>query len=328
MLTSNATSKPAAAPGADAFTVEDIEYLHQDGKPLLLRLFRPNGAGPFPLLIDVHGGAWCGQDRTSDALFNEALANSGVVVAALDFRMPPTAGYPASLADINYAIRWLKARAGELKSRADRVGLLGVSSGAHQAMLSAMRPRDTRYAAIPLRRHAELDATVAAVVLVWPVIDPLRRFHHAKRLQAAGGKYPEQIDRVIPLHIKFWTVVRLSRCRRYFMCKAATMSCTHGSISNASWQAIASAAGRLSLPSTRVRARVLFAIRPPRPPRLPCNGLLISSTLDSTDRQGPRARHPLCDGGRRALPPLAFSCLAFCGSPDRQNVHTAGQESG
>jgi acetyl esterase len=204
MLTSNATGKPAAAPGADAFTVEDIEYLHQDGKPLLLRLFRPNGAGPFPLLIDVHGGAWCGQDRTSDALFNEALANSGVVVAALDFRMPPTAGYPASLADINYAIRWLKARAGELKSRADRVGLLGVSSGAHQAMLSAMRPRDRRYAAIPLRRHAELDATVAAVVLVWPVIDPLRRFHHAKRLQAAGGKYPEQIDRVIPLHIKFW----------------------------------------------------------------------------------------------------------------------------
>ena len=40
--------------------------------------------------------------------------------------------------------------------------------------------------------------------MVWPVIDPLRRFHHAKRLQAAGGKYPEQIDRVIPSHTKFW----------------------------------------------------------------------------------------------------------------------------
>jgi acetyl esterase/lipase len=204
MLTSNAASKPAAGRGADAFTVEDIEYLHHDGKPLLLRLYRPNGPGPFPLLVDLHGGAWCGQDRTSDALFNEALARSGVVVAALDFRMPPIAGYPASLADINYAIRWLKARAGELKARADRVGLIGISSGAHQAMLSAMRPRDARYAAIPLPPHPELEATVAAVVLVWPVIDPLRRFHHAKRLQAAGGKYPEQIDRVIPLHIKFW----------------------------------------------------------------------------------------------------------------------------
>ena len=60
-----------------------------------------------------------------------------------------------------------------------------------------------------LRTHAlatarVIDATVAAVVLVWPVIDPLRRFQHAKRLQAAGGTYPEQIDRVIPLHLKFW----------------------------------------------------------------------------------------------------------------------------
>ncbi len=187
-----------------AFTVDDVEYQNHGGSPLLLRLFQPKGAGPFPLMIDLHGGAWCGQDRTSDAMFNEALAKSGVVVAALDFRMPPVAGYPASLTDINYATRWLKARAGELKARADRVGMIGISSGGHQAMLAAMRPRDKRYAAIPLAGHPELDATIAAVVMVWPVIDPLRRFHHAKRLQASGGKYPEQIDRVIPLHTKFW----------------------------------------------------------------------------------------------------------------------------
>ena len=72
------------------------------------------------------------------------------VVAALDFRMPPVAGYPASLADINYATRWLKSRAGEYKARADRIGMIGISSGGHQAMLAAMRPRDKRYAAIPL----------------------------------------------------------------------------------------------------------------------------------------------------------------------------------
>ena len=204
MLTSNAVDKPSVMPSQHSFTVEDIEYLRHGDHPLLLRLFKPEGSGPFPLLIDLHGGAWCGQDRTSDALFNEALAKSGVVVAALDFRMPPVAGYPASLADINYAIRWLKARAGALKTRADRVGLIGISSGGHQAMLAALRPRDKRYAAIALAQHANLDAAVAAVVLVWPVIDPLRRFHHAKRLQAAGGTYPEQIDRVIPLHLKFW----------------------------------------------------------------------------------------------------------------------------
>jgi acetyl esterase/lipase len=203
MLTSAAASKSSVM-SKHAFSIEDVEYLRHGDDPLLLRLFKPQGAGPFPLLIDVHGGAWCGQDRTSDALFNEALAKTGVVVAALDFRMPPIAGYPASLVDINYAVRWLKARAGALKTRADRVGLIGISSGGHQAMLTALRPRDRRYAAIALAQAANLDATVAAVILVWPVIDPLRRFHHAKRLRAAGGTYPEQIDRVIPLHLKFW----------------------------------------------------------------------------------------------------------------------------
>ena len=204
MSATSATLAPTPARTAYSFSVEDVEYLSHDGNPLLLRLFKPKGAGPFPLMIDLHGGAWCSQDRTSDAMFNEALAKSGVVVAALDFRMPPTAGYPASLADINYATRWLKARARELGARPDRVGMIGISSGGHLAMLAAMRPRDTRYAAIPFAGDAGLDATVAAVVMVWPVIDPLRRFHHAKRLQAAGGKYPEQIDRVIPLHTKFW----------------------------------------------------------------------------------------------------------------------------
>jgi len=204
MSTTSATLAPTPARTAYSFSVEDVEYLSHDGNPLLLRLFKPKGAGPFPLMIDLHGGAWCSQDRTSDAMFNEALAKSGVVVAALDFRMPPTAGYPASLADINYATRWLKARARELGARPDRVGMIGISSGGHLAMLAAMRPRDTRYAAIPFAGDAGLDATVAAVVMVWPVIDPLRRFHHAKRLQAAGGTYPEQIDRVIPAHIKFW----------------------------------------------------------------------------------------------------------------------------
>jgi acetyl esterase len=204
MPATSAAAKPTPSLSAHEFTVDDVEYLSHGGSPLLLRLFKPKGAGPFPLMIDLHGGAWCNQDRTADTMFNEALAKSGVVVAALDFRMPPVAGYPASLADINYATRWLKGRARELKVRADRVGMIGISSGGHQAMLAAMRPRDKRYAAIPLAGSAAVDASVAAVVLVWPVIDPLDRFHHAKRLQVAGGKYPEQIDRVIPSHIKFW----------------------------------------------------------------------------------------------------------------------------
>jgi acetyl esterase len=189
-----------------AIDVEDVEYLRHGDKPLLARLFKPHGTGPFPLIVELHGGAWCKGDRLNDTILNEALAKSGVVVAALDFRMPPAdAGYPASMADINYAIRWFKTRAAELGSRPDKIGVLGISSGSHQGMLSAMRPRDPRYAAIPLPAGSPaVDATVRAVVLCWPVIDPLGRYHYAKKLKAGGKPYPDVVDNVLPLHDQYW----------------------------------------------------------------------------------------------------------------------------
>ena len=184
--------------------VEDVEYLRHGAKPLLARLFKPRGAGPFPLVVDLHGGAWCRGDRTDDTPLNEPLARSGVVVAALDFRMPPDASYPGSLADIHYGIRWLKSRAGELRVRPDNVALMGISSGGHQAMLLAMRPDDARYAALPLAAKVPVDATVRCVILCWPVIDPLGRYQYAKNLKAGGGPNAELGSRVIPSHDQYW----------------------------------------------------------------------------------------------------------------------------
>jgi len=185
--------------------VEDMEYLRHGDKPLLARIYKPLGTGPFPLIVELHGGAWCHGDRLNDAPINEALARSGVVVAALDFRMPPDATYPGSLADINYGIRWFKQRAAELGGSSDRVGLLGTSSGSHQAMLVAMRPDDSRYAALPLPDgDANVDARIRCVVLCWPVIDPLGRYEYAKKLRAGGKPYPDVVDRVLPSHDEYW----------------------------------------------------------------------------------------------------------------------------
>lgn len=185
--------------------IQDVEYLRHGDKPLLARLHKPRGGGPFPMIVEVHGGAWIREDRFKDAVVNEPLAKSGVVVAAIDFRMPPEASYPASMADINYAVRWLKTQAAALGGRADRVGLMGSSSGSQQAMLSAMRPRDARYAALPLPAGSPaVDASVQAVVLCWPVIDPLARYHYARKLKAGGPPYPDIVDRVLPCHDQYW----------------------------------------------------------------------------------------------------------------------------
>src|SRR5437660_11911635 len=93
--------------------VRDLEYQQADGAPLLARLYKPVGSGPFPALVEVHGGAWASGDRLNNAPLDEALAKSGIVVLAIDFRMPPQHRYPASIADVKLPTRWLTAQAGE-----------------------------------------------------------------------------------------------------------------------------------------------------------------------------------------------------------------------
>ncbi len=184
--------------------IEDVEYLRHGGTPFLMRLYRPQGTGPFPIMVELHGGAWCRSDRLGDKVIHEALAKSGVIVAAPDWRQPPVAPYPASFQDIHYGIRWLKARATELGSRPDMVGSMGNSSGGHQAMLLAMRPFDSRYAALPLAGSPATDATVRCVIMTSPVIDPLGRYHYAKDLKAKGQPYPPLVDEVLPCHDAYW----------------------------------------------------------------------------------------------------------------------------
>src|SRR6266478_10258404 len=157
--------------------VRDLAYQRVGGAPLLARLYRPIGNGPFPALIEVHGGAWASGDRLNNAPLDEALAKSGIVVLAIDFRMPPQHRYPASIADVNLATRWLKAHAGEFGSRRDLVGGLGTSSGGHQLLLSALRPADPRYAALPFAEAPGEDAGLPYLVLCWPISDPLARYH-------------------------------------------------------------------------------------------------------------------------------------------------------
>jgi acetyl esterase len=184
--------------------VEDVEYIRHGGTPFLMRLYRPQGTGPFPIMVELHGGAWCRSDRLGDKVIHEALAKSGVIVAAPDWRQPPVAPYPASFQDIHYGIRWLKARAAELGGRPDMVGSMGNSSGGHQAMLLAMRPFDSRYAALPLAPSPGVDATVRCVIMTSPVIDPLGRYRYAKDLKAKGQPYPPLVDEVLPCHDAYW----------------------------------------------------------------------------------------------------------------------------
>ncbi|MFP6748930.1 MAG: alpha/beta hydrolase [Alphaproteobacteria bacterium] len=186
-----------------AFTTEDFDYLRHGDRALKLRLFRPPGAGPHPVVIDLHGGAWTAGDLSGCQARDEVLVKQGIAMAALDFRHGGD-GYPASLIDINHAIRWLKARAGQMRLDPNRVGLTGQSSGGHLAMLSAMRPMDPRYSSIELAADAPtVTAHVRCVAMTWPVINPLSRYRHALRLRA-GAEPPAWTGNIPERHDLYW----------------------------------------------------------------------------------------------------------------------------
>jgi acetyl esterase len=183
--------------------IADVEYLRHGEAPLLARLFKPKGSGPFPIMLELHGGAWVRGTRENGNAANEALAKTGVIVAALDFRTQ--APYPASVADIHYGVRWAKTQAASWNGNPDRIGAMGTSSGAHQAMLLGMRPNDSRYAALPSPAGAEgVDGSLACVIMVSPVIDPLGRYLYAKGLRSDCTPPEGMGERWPPMHEQYW----------------------------------------------------------------------------------------------------------------------------
>lgn len=168
--------------------IEEVEFLRHGDTAYMARVFKPRGQGPFPAVIEAHGGAWCEGNRANNDTINREVAKGGVVVAAIDFRNPPVATYPGSVADVNYGVRWLKANAARFDTRPDLVGSMGTSSGGHLVVLNALKPADPRYAAVPLA-GASVDARAPYVVAFWPVICPLGRYRDRKAKPAGEQVY-------------------------------------------------------------------------------------------------------------------------------------------
>jgi acetyl esterase len=188
LATAGATAAAAADLAYDPaarldVTVSEVELRRTAaGRTLMARIYQPAGAGPFPTVLDLHGGAWNGKDRHAEEPMDRAIAASGILVVAIDMTLAPEAPYPACVQDANYAVRWLKAKARTWNGDTAQIGIYGSSSGGHVAELLAMRPRDPRYNAIPLP-GAPTDASVAWVATRSPISNTFERFQQAERMK-------------------------------------------------------------------------------------------------------------------------------------------------
>ena len=130
---------------------KDVEFARPGGKPLLVDLHVPDGRGPFPAAILIHGGGFDEGSRSTNVrpLF-EPLANAGYAWFSIDYRMAPEFRFPQAREDVATAIRWLKAHAAQYHVDAARIVLIGESAGGYLV----------NYAGT----HEDSDTKVAAVV--------------------------------------------------------------------------------------------------------------------------------------------------------------------
>lgn len=131
---------PAVAMSAQSGrSFSDVVYATVDDTSLMLDLHLPANERRPPLLVYLHGGAWSAGDKTAYPAF---LVERGFAVASVDYRSTNIAPFPANTHDIKAALRFLRAKAGEYGYRAERIALMGVSSGGHLAALAGVTNGD------------------------------------------------------------------------------------------------------------------------------------------------------------------------------------------
>lgn len=147
---------PVAPAGAEL--ISDIEYGKAGNVSLKLDAWIPEGRGPFPAAILVHGGAWRGGDKQTfiKPIF-EPLTQAGFAWFTINYRLAPDHVYPAAVDDLVQAVNFVKAHAREYKVDTKRLALIGESAGGH--LVALVGARDGR------------KLGIAAVVPFYPPVD-------------------------------------------------------------------------------------------------------------------------------------------------------------
>ena len=117
----------------DVAMERDVEYSNPDNQHLQLNIASPEGDGPFPAVLCIHGGGFRAGTRDGyDALIKK-LAEHGYVAATVTYRLAPKYQFPAAVFDVKAAVRWMRANAKRYKIDPDRIGVTGGSAGGHLA---------------------------------------------------------------------------------------------------------------------------------------------------------------------------------------------------
>ncbi|MGZ4779620.1 MAG: alpha/beta hydrolase fold domain-containing protein [Thermoanaerobaculia bacterium] len=177
VLLSLALAAPALAgypptPGTGTFTtIEGLEYARIGNDPLLLDLRVPDGAGPFPVIVYLHSGAWITGDRTGGPAIRQAAR--GYAVASIDYPLAPRYIWPSQLEAAKAAVRWVRANAARFNLDSSRIGAFGTSAGGHIAAMLGTTAGRPEFEGLALG-NPQFSSAVKAVVDYYGPTDLLK----------------------------------------------------------------------------------------------------------------------------------------------------------
>ncbi len=164
------------ARAADVTLKENITYGRGGDTDLKLDLARPEGEGPFPAIVFIHGGGWFQGNRQAYKSQIREAAEKGYVAATISYRLmefdqkkkeTTTAKpiFPAQIHDAKAAIRWLRAHAKKYHVDPERVGVTGGSAGGHLSLLVGLADQKAKLEGDG--GHPDQSSRVQAVVNVF-----------------------------------------------------------------------------------------------------------------------------------------------------------------
>jgi acetyl esterase/lipase len=117
--------------------VEDLPYLPNASARQQADLYLPDGPGPHPVAVVIHGGGWTGRDRSDMADISQRLADADIAALNINYRLAPDHHFPAQLEDVQAAMAWVADHADLHEFDLNRLYTVGYSAGAHLALLAA-----------------------------------------------------------------------------------------------------------------------------------------------------------------------------------------------
>jgi acetyl esterase/lipase len=178
----------------------NLTYAKHDGVELTGDLYLPAGAGPFPLIVNVHGGYWRRGSRDTFQYWGPYLAERGIAGFTIGYRLtkPGKSTFPGVVNDVRAAVQFMRGNASTYRLNLDRFALWGNSAGAHLAAMVALAGDGPLFkGAYPDDPHAALSTKVKVLIGTYGIYDLYAQWKQSQ-IQNPGDNLVESMLGVSP----------------------------------------------------------------------------------------------------------------------------------